>query len=103
MNYLKNYGISIALIFTLFSTQVLAESSYDSETLTGSWGGKRTEIAENGVDFEFVYKGDLGRNFMGGVSIGNSYIENFDARLNIDAEKIWGLKGTSFIYLWSGK
>ncbi len=68
----------------------------DSFGLTGDWGGLRKNWDQHGVGVAVVYKGDFFRNFSGGVQSKNSYLDNLDLKVSIDAEKAFGLKGLSF-------
>lgn len=69
------------------------------KTITGDWGGKRKVLADKGLDIGLVYKGDYGSALSGGVSKDKFYVENLDMQLTVDAEKLWGLDGTTiFLY-----
>ena len=68
----------------------------DSFGLTGDWEGLRKKWDQHGVGVAVVYKGDFSRNLSGGVQKKNSYLDNLDLKVSIDAEKAFGLKGLSF-------
>ena len=53
-------------------------------------------IPIDGVELSFVYKGEFSRVFSGGVDSQNSYLENLDIKLAIDAEKAMNWTGASF-------
>ena len=40
--------------------------SADSEWMTGDWGGERTKLIEQGIDFKMDYAGEIGSNLHGG-------------------------------------
>ncbi|MCM2281874.1 MAG: carbohydrate porin [Bdellovibrionaceae bacterium] len=64
--------------------------------LSGDWGGTRTRLDERGVDIGLIYKGEFGRVLSGGLERRSSYLQNLDVRLLVDAEKLVGLRGTTF-------
>lgn len=69
------------------------------DTLTGDWGGSRSEWAEAGVALEMGYTGEYWRNTDGGINKKNEYHDNADITFTLDAEKLWGIEGgTAFIY-----
>lgn len=69
----------------------------NQDTLTGNWEGARTFLKEKGVEFGFVYTGEVFGNLHGGISKGATYLDNFDLILNIDAERLLKWKGASFL------
>lgn len=74
--------------------------NYDEETLTGDWGGKRTELSNAGVDIEIAYTADVMGNVSGGIKNGARALDNLDIVFNFDGEKLFGSEGTSAsIYL----
>lgn len=70
-------------------------SNTDSETLTGDWGGLRTDWRDKGVTVDFGYKADAIRNVSGGLRRGGQTMWQLDARVSADFEKLWGWDGTS--------
>ncbi len=57
------------------------------------------ESSESGIEFGLIYKGELSSVMSGGLNQHSSHLENLDVRLNLDLNKIAGLKGASvFIY-----
>ena len=63
---------------------------------TGSWGGNRENLKNKGIDiFGFYYATVLG-NPIGGRSKGVSYAGLLDLFINLDLEKLIGVKGSSF-------
>jgi porin len=64
--------------------------------LTGNWGGYREKLKDKGIDiFGFYYATVLG-NPIGGRSKGVSYAGLLDLFINLDLEKLIGVKGSSF-------
>ena len=75
------------------------ENNGGKSTLTGDWGGLRSRWAEQGVNFEAVYTGDVMSNRSGGVKRGTEYLDNTDLMLTLDGEKLLGRHGlTLFLY-----
>lgn len=84
-------NIFLGLIFFTFNV--------NAESLTGDWGGARTQLQEKGVDIEFVYKGEVSQPLKRGVNKKTSYLNNLDLKLTLDADKLFGAKDTTvFIY-----
>lgn len=73
-----------------------------ADHLLGSWFGLRDSLKKHGVEFDLIYKGELQRNMGGGSSIKNMNTENLDFRVKVDAEKLWGSKGLSFMFYGLG-
>jgi porin len=65
-----------------------------SATLTGDWGGTRTEAANRGYVFEGGFKLDALRN-RGGQSDGVKAVSHLDLKLKIDLKKAAGWEGGS--------
>lgn len=99
----------LALIDTLSSrhwAQAAEENTDESpkdfwhrETLTGDWRGVRQSLADRGVNFEFIYTGEVRANASGGLERGGKYLDNIDLTLTLDLEKLVHWKGASlFVY-----
>ena len=88
------------LILISISTSAANERNdmvFEHSVLTGDWAGWRTSAAENGLEFEFVYTGEVFHNFAGGISRGTEYLDNFDLILAVDAEALFAWPGASFL------
>ena len=95
----------IALIFlNLFFLNVRAETPHiDREPAAIPKNSKvpwnlwvPSSYLPEGLEFSFVYKGELSRVVSGGVESQNSYLEDLDMKLAIDAEKLMNWTGASF-------
>ena len=52
-----------------------------------------------GVKVDVAYTGDVWTSLSGGVEQGTAYLDNLDISIDIDAEELWGLRGTHiFVY-----
>ncbi|MEN0060417.1 MAG: carbohydrate porin, partial [Bdellovibrio sp.] len=100
MNFKKHLLAAFAVV--LFTSTSWAEDAgpcEDSDHFFSVCEGSRLALAEKGVTFDIVYKGEWNRVVAGGVRKKDVYIENFDLKLSLDGEKLVGLPGsTLFIY-----
>ncbi|MGC2165940.1 MAG: carbohydrate porin [Gallionella sp.] len=80
-------------------TQVVAPDY--SETLLGDWGGRRASMSASGYDWELAYK--LSLHYKNSQPNQRLYgLDNLDIKLNLDGEKLAGLKGTTaLLYILS--
>lgn len=78
----------------------------EQDYMFGDWGGRRTQLKERGVDFEFLYAGAVPINLDGGLKEGSVYEGVLAMMLNLDSEKLglWknGSARASSLYLHSG-
>lgn len=75
-----------------------AEDAFDyTSTLTGDWGGMRTKWAAQGLDVQATYTAEMFNNFSGGIKTGADAMDNLDVTIAGDGEKLFGLKGMSFL------
>ena len=65
-----------------------------SDNLTGDWMGNRLKLYQNGVDIEFVYRGDALYNVAGGFKKGGDGLGNIDLKILIDGDKLYNLSGS---------
>jgi len=64
--------------------------------MLGDWGGLRSRLAQNGVEFEFFYVGSMPTNLAGGIRAGSAYQHGFLAALDLDTEKLGWWEGGLF-------
>ncbi|MGA0173108.1 MAG: carbohydrate porin, partial [Phycisphaerales bacterium] len=69
------------------------------ETLTGKWGGLRTDLKNAGIDFEASMIFDIVSNFSGGIRTGTDYPHLFNLQLTLDLGKLVGLEGAEIFAL----
>ena len=65
----------------------------EREALTGDWGGARTKLLEQGIQFEADYTADLSFNPSGGIRRGEAYSGLLQLGLTLDMEKLVGWTG----------
>jgi porin len=86
----------VLLFFFLRPVLPAAEGpDWNADTLTGDWGGVRTKLGGEGVILEVVLKADVLSNVSGGIKRGTKYMDNWDFKLNADADKLWGWNNTT--------
>lgn len=83
------------------------EQFFERDYLLGDWGGLRSKLSTNGVDFEFVYFGSVPSNVGGGIKGGSVYEGALLMTLDLDSQKLAGYKGGQFhagsLYIHNGK
>ena len=72
------------------------ERYFMQDYMLGDWGGLRSRLAENGVEFEFFFVGSMPTNLGGGLRAGSAYQHGFLAALDLDTEKLGWWKGGHF-------
>ena len=68
---------------------------WNAETLSGDWGGTRSNLYDKGVTVELTHKSDLLANTSGGVSRGSVWLANSEAAVNMDLGKLTGWDATT--------
>jgi porin len=71
----------------LFTTHVAGAADASERDADGS--------DDRAYEFAAVYTGDLWRNASGGLRTGDTYLDNLDLTLAVDAERAWGFPGVS--------
>ena len=69
---------------------------WQRDTITGDWGGLRTELEAQGIAFTVKYTGEVFANVQGGIKLGATYDGLFLPELDVDLEKLMGWHGASF-------
>ncbi len=88
------YGL--LLFFFLSPVSLAAEApDWNADTLTGDWGGVRTNLSERGVTLEIGLKAGIMSNLSSGIKRGTKYMDNWDVKLRADADKLWGWTNTT--------
>ncbi|ORJ24096.1 carbohydrate porin [Rouxiella badensis] len=91
---------SVGLLFS--SAQVLAADmgpfSPDSPWMFGDWGGERTALKEQGIDFQTNYTSETGSNFSGGYDKHTTarYSDQWQLGVDLDLDKLLNWKDTEF-------
>jgi porin len=82
-------------------------STYDfwtSKTLTGDWGGVRTDLADAGLKIELSYQQQWQQNFKGGVDTHNAHRDTgtYDLVFKIDLAKLGLFENSGFYFKAKG-
>ena len=64
--------------------------------LLGDWGGARTRLRNQGVDFQFGYTGEFAYNATGGVEIEAAYADQYAAGMTLDFDRLIGIPAAQF-------
>ena len=62
-------------------------------TLTGEWGGLRTELRDEGIDLTAGYTSEFATNISGGTRKDATETGQFSFGATVDTDKLLGLKG----------
>lgn len=73
------------------------------EYLTGDWAAARTRLHEKGIDIGLNYTTEPAASISGGYQQGKTYLHNINAELNMDVDKLFGLKNTTFLLKYSNR
>ncbi|HEV2301140.1 MAG TPA: carbohydrate porin [Stellaceae bacterium] len=66
------------------------------DTLSGDWGGLRTELAKAGFELGIVYIGETFADLAGGIHRGTVYEGRLAMALDVDLKKLAGWQGGTF-------
>ena len=83
------------LLFGSAYAEEETDPDWNSETLTGNWGGARSTLYQHGVELELSHKSDILKNASGGLKRGSVWLANSDISVNIDMGKLAGLDATT--------
>lgn len=92
------YFVALALASALASTGYAEEEAapdWNGTTLSGDWGGKRTELYNKGVSLEFTHRSDVLSNVSGGLQRGTAWLGHTEARATFDLQKLLGWYATT--------
>jgi porin len=64
--------------------------------LFGDWGGARTRLQQQGIDFQFGYTSELAYNATGGIRSEAAYTDQYAAGATFDLERLFGIRAASF-------
>ena len=99
----RNIALSLTFLASAmpaFAGETAFENSFDkiwnSDKLTGDWGGLRSNLSRHGVDIGLRLSQYYQGVSSGGVDTNSEYGGTMDYRINLDAGKLFGAKGLSF-------
>jgi porin len=89
-----------ALIFLCLGfLSATSRADYDLSTtpyLLGDWGGARSRLADQGIDFDFGYGTESAHNFTGGAEHLTRYTDQMKFGSRLDLGKLWNWRGAVF-------
>jgi porin len=88
----KNITLTALLMLNSFA-DAHAEDYSPNNFLLGDWGGKRSELHDQGVDFLFTYVNELAYNTQGGDRHKGTYADQIMLDSNFDLQKLLGWQG----------
>lgn len=95
----KNMFVLFLLIGFCGSNIFSQTNIFKQETLTGNWGGLRTDLEDNGIELTFSYTGEVFSNVSGGIRNKTEYLDNVNLQATLSLDKIMGWKNAQlFIY-----
>lgn len=68
---------------------------WNTETLSGDWGGARSSLYDKGVTVELTHKSDILASTSGGISRGAVWLANSEVAVNMDLGKLAGWDATT--------
>lgn len=91
-------GLVLALVFVALlppPAQGEEPSLWTRDTVSGDWGGVRTQLSQRGIDFDLTYTGEVFANLSGGLQRGAAYEDLIRFQVDADLEKLIGWRGGS--------
>ena len=68
----------------------------DSPTLTGDWGGLRTQLLDRGINLTTIYTSELANNPRGGDEERTAYADEFAFGATFDFQRLFDWNGAHF-------
>src|SRR5271170_4039063 len=84
------------LVASWFGPFAHAQDASPHQGLLGDWGGRRTDLYEAGIDFQFSYFNELAYNANGGSTRLARYADQSVAGVSLDLDKLWGWPKATF-------
>lgn len=94
----KEAGVALALLAVLASGPVRAEAPWApaQSWLLGDWGGVRSKLLQDGVDFQLGYVNELAFNAAGGTSQRVEYADQVQVGTTLNLERLAGFTNALF-------
>lgn len=86
----------VLLLAAGLSRGVLAQTINPSDTLTGDWGGLRTNLINQGIDLSGGYTSEIANNLHGGDREETRYTDQWVLSSEFNLQKLWGLDNATF-------
>lgn len=89
-------GSSSSVAFAADASSASAPSARFADRLTGDWGGERSKLADQGVDFFAYYNAIVASNVSGGIRQETNYAGDLFTGVTLDLDKLIGWDHTTF-------
>jgi porin len=86
-------GLSLLPLSALLEYSAAAD---DSPTLTGDWGGLRTQLLDRGINLTTIYTSELANNPRGGDEERTAYADEFAFGATFDFQRLFDWNGAHF-------
>ena len=86
----------VLVILAFAAADISAEEISPNQGVTGDWGGLRTKLYQDGVDFQLGFVTEAAYNVTGGDSNLLRNANQFAFGVTLDTDKLVGLKGGKF-------
>jgi len=96
MNHTRIGLTALAAAMLPLSTIAIASDWPSGDTLTGDWGGTRTQLKAEGIDVFAYYNAIVSANVSGGNEDANAYAGDLFAGVTLDLGKLFGADGWTF-------
>lgn len=84
------------LTASMFSAHAHADAFDANKHIGGDWGGTRSALADQGIQFKLGHFSQTAHNTSGGQSHETAYADQFFLGGYFDLEKLWGWSGADF-------
>jgi len=64
--------------------------------LLGDWNGARTNLLNQGIDFQFKYTNEIAYNATGGIRSEATYADQYTAGVTLDLDRLFGVHDAQF-------
>ena len=91
---MRKYIVLLVLAFS--AGDIFADDVSPNQGVTGDWGGLRTKLYQDGVDFQLGFVTEAAYNVTGGDSNLLRNADQFAFGVTLDTDKLVGLKGGKF-------
>lgn len=95
---LAQYVVALAMAIGCVGSVAAEEDKgpdWNAETLTGDWGGVRSNLYREGIELGFTHKSDVLTNLSGGLKRGTAWMGNTEASVKMNLEMLLGWEATS--------
>jgi len=86
----------VVLALACFSVGAYADQASPNQGLLGDWGGLRTRLYQNGIDFQLGYVSELAYNARGGDRELVRYADQLALGATLDLDRLWGWSNSKF-------